>query len=69
MSEEGWGRLKTTVTIGQSKWETAIWFDTKAQAYLLPLKSTIRKKEKIEEGTRITARLQFKVDKRKLPFL
>ncbi len=49
-SEEGWGRLKTTATIGTSNWKTAIWYDTKSQAYLLPIKATIRKKEKIEEG-------------------
>ena len=29
------------------QWETAIWFDTKLDTYLLPLKAEIRKKEKI----------------------
>lgn len=46
--EEGWGRLKMTAKIGNTQWETAIWFDTKLQTYLLPLKAEIRKKEKIE---------------------
>lgn len=46
--EEGWGRLKMTANIGNTQWETAIWFDTKLQTYLLPLKAEIRKKEKIE---------------------
>ncbi|ULQ61013.1 DUF1905 domain-containing protein [Brucepastera parasyntrophica] len=46
--EEGWGRMKTIVKIGNSEWETAIWFDTKHDTYLLPLKAEIRKKEKIE---------------------
>lgn len=46
--EEGWGRLKATAKIGNSQWDTAIWFDTKRKAYLLPLKSVIRKKENIE---------------------
>lgn len=46
--EEGWGRLKATAKIGNSKWETAIWFDTKLKSYLLPLKAEIRKKEKLE---------------------
>ena len=45
--EEGWGRLKATVKIGNSQWETAIWFDTKHKTYLLPLKADIRKKENI----------------------
>lgn len=45
--EEGWGRLKATARIGNSEWQTAIWFDTKLNTYLLPLKAEIRKKENI----------------------
>ncbi len=43
--EEGWGRMKATAKIGQSQWETAIWFDTKLNTYLLPIKAKIRKNE------------------------
>jgi hypothetical protein len=46
--EEGWGRLKATAKIGNSEWKTAIWFDTKMNTYLLPLKAEIRKKENLE---------------------
>jgi len=46
--EEGWGRLKATAKVGNTEWKTAIWFDTKANTYLLPLKTSIRQKEKIE---------------------
>jgi hypothetical protein len=67
ISEEGWGRLKTTATIGKSKWKTAIWYDTKAQGYLLPLKSVIRKKEKIAADTNVKVRLEFDVDKSQHP--
>ncbi len=45
--EEGWGRMKITAQIGNSEWQTAIWFDTKQDIYLLPLKAAIRKKEDI----------------------
>lgn len=48
--EEGWGRLKATAKIGTSEWQTAIWFDSKMNTYLLPLKAAIRKKENIEIG-------------------
>ncbi|MFN8274704.1 MAG: DUF1905 domain-containing protein [Flavobacteriaceae bacterium] len=48
--EEGWGRLKATAQINQYSWATAIWFDTKAQSYLLPLKAEVRKKEAIVLG-------------------
>jgi hypothetical protein len=48
--EEGWGRLKATAKIGGTEWKTAIWFDTKMNIYLLPVKAEVRKKEKIETG-------------------
>jgi hypothetical protein len=46
--EEGWGRLKAIAKIGNTEWQTAIWFDTKYNSYLLPLKAEIRKKENIQ---------------------
>lgn len=51
--EEGWGRLQATAKIGSSEWKTAIWFDTKANTYLLPLKAEIRKNENLEIGTEV----------------
>lgn len=53
--EEGWGRLKATAKIGASTWDTAIWFDTKKNTYILPLKAQIRQQEKLETGQKITA--------------
>jgi hypothetical protein len=41
------GRMKAKVEIGNTQWETAISFDKKHNTYLLPLKSEIRKKEKL----------------------
>ncbi len=43
--EEGWGRLKATAKIGETEWLTAIWFDTKQDTYLLPLKAEVRVKK------------------------
>lgn len=48
--EEGWGRLKAIAKIGNTEWNTAIWYDTKQLRYLLPLKADVRKKEGIELG-------------------
>ena len=45
--EEGWGRMKVTAKLGNSEWQTAIWFDTKQDTYLLPLKAKIRKQENV----------------------
>lgn len=49
----GWGSLPVTVTIGKTSWSTSIFPDTKAGAYLLPLKAAVRKKEGIERGDTI----------------
>ena len=42
--EEGWGRMKVLAKIEVLKWNTSIWFDTKAKTYLLPVKAEIRRK-------------------------
>lgn len=52
-SEEGWGRMKATAFTGHSSWQTAIWYDTKLQTYLLPVKNEIRKKELLVEGKEV----------------
>ncbi len=46
--EEGWGRMKAVSQIGEIKWNTSIWFDTKINTYILPIKAEIRKKTKLE---------------------
>jgi hypothetical protein len=61
--EEGWGRLKTTARVGDTHWKTSIWFDTKASSYLLPIKTEIRKKEKLAIGESVSVELKFEVDR------
>lgn len=41
--EQGWGRMKANAEIQGQRWDTAIWFDTKRHAYLLPVKASVRK--------------------------
>lgn len=48
--EQGWGRLPVHAKIGSSSWKTAIWWDSKHKAYLLPIKAEIRKKEAVVPG-------------------
>jgi len=57
--EEGWGRMKVTAKLGSSEWQTAIWFDTKQNTYLLPLKAKIKKQENVllGEDVRIIIRI------------
>ncbi len=46
--EEGWGRMKATAIVDKIEWDTAIWFDKKLDTYLLPVKSEIRNKAKLQ---------------------
>ena len=55
--EEGWGRLKARATIQNVTWDTAIWFDTKLETYILPLKASVRNKLQIKSGEDVTVQL------------
>lgn len=55
--EEGWGRMKATAKIGDTTWDTALWFDTKLGTYLLPIKSEIRRKQLIKKGSNVSIQL------------
>lgn len=46
--EEGWGRMKVIAEYHRLTWETSIWFDTKMNQYLLPIKADIRKKTNLQ---------------------
>lgn len=48
--EEGWGRMKAAARIGGTNWETAIWYDTKRNTYILPIKAEIRRKCNLKEN-------------------
>lgn len=50
---KGWGSLPVRVTIGETSWNTSIFPDKKAGAYLLPLKAAVRKKEALFAGDTI----------------
>lgn len=62
LSEEGWGRLKANASIGDCKWQTAIWFDSKFVSYLLPIKASVRKNININAGSSITVTLHLKTE-------
>jgi hypothetical protein len=59
LDEEGWGRLKADAKVGQSNWRTAIWYDSKYESYLLPIKSNIRKTESVSVGSTLIVELQM----------
>ena len=52
----GWGMVPVNAQVGKTEWCTALW--PKDGKYILPIKSAIRKKEKLEEGSKVNARLE-----------
>jgi len=46
----GFGSVKVEVTVGKTKWLTSIFPDKRSGTYILPLKSSVRKKEGIVDG-------------------
>lgn len=57
--EEGWGRLKVKASIADYQWDTAIWFDTKLNCYLLPLKADVRKRIDLKEDVEIEVSIRL----------
>jgi hypothetical protein len=52
----GWGVIPVTVQIGRTQWTTSLF--PKDGRYLVPLKASVRKAEKLEEGNDITIQLE-----------
>lgn len=57
----GFGSLPVTVTIGKTTWETSIFPDSKAGAYLLPIKAAVRKAEQLRVGDSVSLSLRIRV--------
>lgn len=53
------GSLRVIAVIGRSTWRTSVFFDTKADAFLLPIKAEVRRKEKIGAGDAITVTVEI----------
>ena len=54
----GWGMIPVHVRIGKTEWETALW--PKDGRYIVPIKASVRKAEKLEEGDKVTVRLEVR---------
>lgn len=52
-----WGAVRVDAKIGKTRWKTSLFPDSKVGAYLLPIKSTVRKVEKISAGDSIAITL------------
>ena len=46
----GWGSMKVSATIGDTRWETSIFPANAAKGWLLPVKAAVRKAEGLVAG-------------------
>lgn len=51
----GWGMIPAAVRIGGTEWTTSLW--PKDGAYIVPVKTWVRKAEEIDVGDTVTVRL------------
>jgi len=49
-TRRGWGSLPATVRIADTQWTTSLFPDKKRDAFLLPLKADVRKREGLTAG-------------------
>ena len=54
----GFGSVKVEVTIGETSWSTSLFPDSKAGAYILPVKKAVRTAESVDIGDRVTVTLR-----------
>lgn len=56
----GFGSLRTVATVGGSTWSTSVFPSSETQAYLLPVKASIRKAERLVEGKMVHLTLKVR---------
>lgn len=54
----GWGVIPVHVQIGKTEWTTSLF--PKDDLYLVPIKASVRKAEKLEEGDMVSIRLEIR---------
>jgi hypothetical protein len=59
--KRGWGAVRVKVAIGESDWETSIFPHKESNAYILPIKASIRKAENIKAGDEVVVTLKIDV--------
>jgi hypothetical protein len=53
------GTVRVAVHLGRSRWPTSLFWDQKRQAFLLPVKASVRQKEQLTAGMTIEVDLQI----------
>lgn len=58
----GFGSVKVDVTIGATDWSTSLFPDTKAGAYVMPVKKAVRDAERVDDGDTVDVVLRLVFD-------
>lgn len=53
------GSLRVFATLGNTSWRTSVFFDSKANAFLLPVKADVRRKERVGHGDAVDVTLEI----------
>lgn len=53
----GFGSVKVNATIGETTWSTSLFPDSRAGAYILPVKKAVRSAESVDVGDAVTVTL------------
>ena len=56
----GWNSLPVEVRVGKIVWSTSMFFDSKSQQYILPIKAKVRQQECIYVGDDVKITLKIK---------
>ena len=59
-SQRAFGSLPVSVALGHSVWTTSLFFDSKSDAYLLPVKADVRRREHVDDGDTVTVKIAIK---------
>ena len=54
----GWGMIPVHVRIGKTEWTTSLF--PKDGRYIVPIKASVRRAENLEEGDKVTVRLEVR---------
>lgn len=54
----GFGSIKVTATIGETRWHTSLFPHKTSGGFILPLKADVRRNEGLAEGDQVTVRLE-----------
>lgn len=51
------GSLRVSARIGRTEWKTSLFADTNTNAYLLPIKADVRKRERLTAGDQVSVEI------------